>query len=218
MPIHQSLTFHSQISWCSYRHEIEKAVLSIPSFEAYGCDIIHFTATIRDFLKKSKAAGMTKALIDVQQNAGGNTFFAFKKGFETSDLIRDPQADDAFSSFPILTPLKEADCVLIQRQMFWVLHLHNFGTLQDWIILTIIYCLSTSGLPQINADTGRNQSSWETADEYYIATLQVSQFHLWRDSLWGRRSATSPQPYAAEEISIVISTLVFSHLDSITNP
>lgn len=75
MLIHQSLTFLSEISWCSHRHEIEKAVLSIPSFEAYGRDIIHFTATIRDFLKKSKAAGMTKVLIDVQQNAGGILFW-----------------------------------------------------------------------------------------------------------------------------------------------
>lgn len=116
-----------------FLHEIQTAVLSIPSFEAYGPDIIHFTDTIRDFLKKSKAAGMTKVLIDVQQNAGGNPFLAidaFKQVLESSELIGDSRANDSFSSFPILIPLEEADCVLIQRRMCWVIHLHNFGTLQ----------------------------------------------------------------------------------------
>ena len=117
-----------------FLHEIQIAVLSIPSFEAYGHDITHFTVTISDFLKKSKAAGMKKVLIDVQQNAGGNPFLAidaFKQVLESSDLICDSRANDFFSSFPILIPLVEADCVLIQRQMCWVIHLNNFGTLQD---------------------------------------------------------------------------------------
>ena len=117
-----------------FLHEVQIAVLSIPSFNAYGPDITDFTDTISDFLKKSKAAGMTKVLIDVQQNAGGNTFLAidaFKQVLESSDLIGDSRANDFFSSFPILIPLEEADCVLIQRQMCWVIHLHNFGTLQD---------------------------------------------------------------------------------------
>lgn len=75
---------------------------------------------------------MTKFLIDVQQNAGGQTFLAigeFEQVFETPDLICHSQSDDAFSFFPILISLEEADCVLIQRQMCWVLHLHSFGTL-----------------------------------------------------------------------------------------
>lgn len=59
---------------------------------------------------------------------------------------------------------------------------------QDGVNRTIIYRLSTSGLPQIHSDTGRNHSSWGTANDYYIATLQVSQFHLWRDSLWSERA------------------------------
>ena len=90
-----------------FLHEIQTAVLSIPSFEAYGPDIIHFTVTIRDFLKKSKAAGMTKVLIDVQQNAGGNPFLAidaFKQVLESSDLIGNSRANESFSSFPILIP------------------------------------------------------------------------------------------------------------------
>lgn len=116
-----------------FLHEIKTAVLSIPSFEAYGTNIINFTVTISEFLKKSKAAGMTKVLIDVQQNAGGNTFLAidaFKQVLESSDLIGDSRANHSFSSFPILISLEEADCVLIQRQMCWVIHLHNVGTLQ----------------------------------------------------------------------------------------
>lgn len=42
-----------------FLHEIQRAFFSILSFEAYCRDIIHFTVTIRDPLKNSKAAGMT---------------------------------------------------------------------------------------------------------------------------------------------------------------
>lgn len=68
-----------------FLHEIQTAVLSIPSFGAYYDDIVSFTVTISDFLKKSKAAGMKKILVDVQQNSGGNTFLAidtFKQVFQ----------------------------------------------------------------------------------------------------------------------------------------
>lgn len=83
-----------------FLHEILTAVLSIPSFEAYDDDIVHFTDTITEFLKKSKAAGMKKILIDLQQNAGGDTFLAidaFKQVFffTPPDPIYDTRANDS---------------------------------------------------------------------------------------------------------------------------
>lgn len=117
-----------------FLREIQTAVLSIPSFEAYDDDIVHFTVTISEFLKKSKAAGMKKILIDVQQNTGGNTFLAidaFKQVFEAPDPLHNPRADGTSSSFRILIPLEEVDCVLIQQLMCWVILSHKFGTVQE---------------------------------------------------------------------------------------
>ena len=53
------------------------AVLSVPSFQEYGEAIGTFSETIRDFIASSKAAGMEKFLIDLQQNYGGETLLAF---------------------------------------------------------------------------------------------------------------------------------------------
>ena len=52
-------------------------VLSIPSFEVFDNAIDSFSSTVGEFLRRSKAAGMKKIIIDVQQNAGGNAFLAF---------------------------------------------------------------------------------------------------------------------------------------------
>ena len=53
------------------------AVLSIPTF--YATDeyaLGNFSQTIADFLRESTEAGMTKILIDLQENYGGATFLA----------------------------------------------------------------------------------------------------------------------------------------------
>lgn len=57
--------------------ESSTAVLSIPTFDASGDDIDTFTGTIKAFLKKSKAAGMTKVVIDLQNNFGGDILLAY---------------------------------------------------------------------------------------------------------------------------------------------
>ena len=51
-------------------------VLSIPSFEVFGDPIKTFGDTVGEFIQRSKAAGMKKIVIDVQQNAGGNVLLA----------------------------------------------------------------------------------------------------------------------------------------------
>ena len=53
------------------------AVLSIPSFQMYGDDVDGFSNTVAEFLQRSKEAGMTKVVIDVQQNFGGDPLLAF---------------------------------------------------------------------------------------------------------------------------------------------
>jgi hypothetical protein len=56
--------------------DISTAVLSIPSFLAFGDAVISFSDTIGEFLRRSKQAGMKKVLIDVQQNSGGVNLLA----------------------------------------------------------------------------------------------------------------------------------------------
>lgn len=53
--------------------DISTAVLSIPTFEMLDNDIKTFSDTVGKFLGASRAAGMQKVLIDLQQNLGGDT-------------------------------------------------------------------------------------------------------------------------------------------------
>ena len=71
-----------------YLIDAKTAVLSIPSFDVYDEDVTAFSATIGIFLKKSKALGATKVLIDLQQNYGGSRLLAtdtFKHFFPAID-------------------------------------------------------------------------------------------------------------------------------------
>lgn len=49
------------------------AVLKIISFDASGADALDFQSTVREFLEKSKDAGMKKLVIDLRENRGGST-------------------------------------------------------------------------------------------------------------------------------------------------
>jgi hypothetical protein len=51
-------------------------VLSIPSFLEYGDAVGTFSETVGDFLTRCKAAGLTKIVIDLQQNNGGSVLLA----------------------------------------------------------------------------------------------------------------------------------------------
>ena len=52
------------------------AVLSIPSFDVTAEAVKTFSSTIGDFLNKSTAAGLTRFIIDLQRNRGGNDLLA----------------------------------------------------------------------------------------------------------------------------------------------
>ncbi|KAI0114150.1 hypothetical protein GGR51DRAFT_578351 [Nemania sp. FL0031] len=52
------------------------AVLSIPSFDEYGIAVNSFQNTVQEFIQRAGAAGMTKVVIDVQQNTGGQPLLA----------------------------------------------------------------------------------------------------------------------------------------------
>lgn len=60
-----------------FLHDILTAVLSIPTFQTFDQDSTQaFSAVIGQFLQSSKAAGMTKVIVDLQQNTGGDALLA----------------------------------------------------------------------------------------------------------------------------------------------
>ncbi len=71
--------------------DISTAVLSIPTFSMEGEYIQTFSDTVQDFLDAAHAAGLSKVLIDLQQNLGGDTLLAidtFKHFFPSNDTFR----------------------------------------------------------------------------------------------------------------------------------
>lgn len=52
------------------------AVLSIPSFDVTAEAVASFSSTIGLFLQKSKAAGLTRFIVDLQRNDGGSDLLA----------------------------------------------------------------------------------------------------------------------------------------------
>ncbi|KAI8631197.1 hypothetical protein F5Y19DRAFT_425383 [Xylariaceae sp. FL1651] len=66
------------------------AVLSIPNFDEYGEASDTFQSTVQRFIDEAKAAGMTRVVIDVQGNTGGQVLLAldtFKRFFPTVDTF-----------------------------------------------------------------------------------------------------------------------------------
>lgn len=73
-----------------YLRNISTAVLSIPTFQMQDGDIQSFSDTIGNFLNGSHSNGMTKIVIDLQQNLGGQTLLAVDafKHVKPRDLLR----------------------------------------------------------------------------------------------------------------------------------
>jgi hypothetical protein len=64
------------------------AVLSIPSFDVEGDAVATFQTAIGQFITRTKAAGLQKVVIDLQQNYGGQSLLAidtFKQFFPNID-------------------------------------------------------------------------------------------------------------------------------------
>ena len=69
-------------------NDTKLGVLSLPSFDEAGEAIGNFSNTIHEFILRSKAAGMKKILVDVQENSGGNSFLAIDAFKQVSYNLR----------------------------------------------------------------------------------------------------------------------------------
>lgn len=59
-----------------FLNDTSTAVISIPSFKEYGDAIGTFSNSVGEFLQRSRAAGLSRVVVDLQQNSGGDTFLA----------------------------------------------------------------------------------------------------------------------------------------------
>lgn len=164
------------------------AVLSIPSFQAFGDAVVTFSDTIGEFLRRSKQAGMTKVVIDVQQNGGGDTLLAVDafKRVRISQMIYHVIANGINQFFPLIDPFggsrlrahTTADVLGNTFTNYYENHpmdesVYYWMTARDWV--------ATS---RLNADTGRNFTSWgeffgpHMYDGGYFTTTVCFRIHL----------------------------------------
>lgn len=188
------------------------AVLSIPSFEVTGEAAMSFSTTIGDFISQTKAAGLTRIIIDLQRNEGGSDLLAtdaFKQFFPSVDpfngaRLRANDFGDAlgntFTTYYNTQPMNES----------------FYEALSSDVWVASVY---------LNAATGANFSPWS---EFFgphpdhgdlFTTVQ-------RDNLssvifdenatddsdtssgiviygYGNRSTTAPQPFSADQIILL---------------
>jgi Peptidase family S41 len=123
------------------------SVLSIPSFDEYGDAINTFQSTITEFLTRSRAAGLQKVVIDLQQNVGGQSLLAidtFKQFFPNID----PFAGSRMRAHPAANVMGNT------MTAFWD-SLNETGS--TYYALAANEWVATD---RIDADTGQNFTSW----------------------------------------------------------
>lgn len=180
------------------------AVLSIPTFWADGEAILEFDDTIKRFLGEAKAAGMSRVLIDLQQNAGGDIVLAYST-FKHFFPSIEPFAGSVMRANPL------ADVLGTKITAYW--DSFNDTEKQDYSYASADEWIATT---KTNAATGENFTSWEElfgpqSDE--IASFALTERfdvsnYLLAASMLGQETPpavlfepyTGDAPYAAEDI------------------
>ena len=188
------------------------AVLSIPSFEVTGEAALSFSTTIGEFISQTKTADLTRIIIYLQRNKGGSDLLAvdaFKQFFPSIDAFNGARlrANDFGDA------LGNTFTTYYNTQQ---LNVSFYEALSAEVWVASVY---------LNAATGANFTSWP---EFFgphpdhgdvFTTIQ-------RDNLssiifdenasddsdtssgiviygYGNRSATSPQPFSANQIILL---------------
>lgn len=190
------------------------AVLSIPSFDVTSEAVLSFSTTIGQFLNQSKAAGLTRFIVDVQRNAGGSELLAidaFKQFFPSIDpfsgsrLRAHPTADALGNTFTTYyTTTQDIDPGFYNELSadVWVAPVYlNAATGQnftDW--------------PEFFGPHAENGDLFTTTQRNNLSSIIFDENATGDDENassgivvygFGNRSITSPQPYPAEQIVIL---------------
>lgn len=124
------------------------AVLSIPTFYAYGDAIQSFTNTVDSFITQAKAEGLTKVVIDLQQNEGGAVLLAYSV-FKLFFPSIEPFAGSNMREHQLANLMGDVITRFYQAQDESS-YVHQSASADEWIAVS-----------RINADTGRNFTSWD---------------------------------------------------------
>ena len=195
------------------------AVLSIPSFEVTGEAVVSFSTTIGDFISRTKAAGLTRIIIDLQRNQGGSDILAtdaFKQFFPSIDAFNGARlrANDFGNA------LGNTLTTYYSTQQ---LNESFYEALSADVWVAPVY---------LNAATGASFTSWA---EFFgphpdhgdlFTTIQRDNFSsiIFDENAsddsdttsgivvygYGNRSATDPQPFAADQIILLSDALCSS--------
>jgi hypothetical protein len=129
-------------------HDESLAVLSVPTFWADEATIEFFTDTVSNFLTRAKAAGLSKVVIDLQQDEGDTFLLAYSVfqqffpsivPFAGINLREHQLADIMGSSVTSYYDSLDDDS-----------YAHQNSSAVEWIATT-----------RLNAETGRNFTSWK---------------------------------------------------------
>ena len=184
------------------------AILSIPSFIVNSENAATFSTTVQDFLIKSKAAGCTRVIIDVQRNTGGGDLLAtdtFKQFFPNIDPFGAGR----------LRAAKTADDLGNTFTQYYDTHLQSEMENPDYLTLSANAWVATDYL---NAQTGRNFSSWpeyfgphsEHADLFTTVQRDNLSSPIYTEAAaglvvygYGNRTINTTQPFKAEDVIIL---------------
>ena len=124
------------------------AILSIPSFDVTAEAVASFSSTVSDFLQKSKAAGRTRIIIDLQRNDGGSDLLAIDAFKQVRHpLLRPIYALTSLFSFSQLSiHLVRAVCGLTRSRMHLATHSLLITQPSRLILSFMNNCQRTSGL------------------------------------------------------------------------
>ncbi|TVY36957.1 Peptidase S41 family protein [Lachnellula subtilissima] len=194
------------------------AVLSLPSFQEPGFAVGSFSDTVTRFLNASKAAGMQKVVIDVQQNYGGDVFLAvdtYKQFFPTQE----PFGGSRMRATDPTNAMGDA------ITGYWETLDDSFDDYYDF------YDDEWMALTRNNADTNDNFTSWA---EFYGPhvfngdSFTTTQRYNFSDNVFSTistededddgftvygtdaRPANTTQPYAAKDVIILSDSLCSS--------
>ncbi|KAI3323720.1 hypothetical protein HD806DRAFT_72048 [Xylariaceae sp. AK1471] len=182
------------------------SVLSIPSFDEFDAALNTAQQTVREFIERSKEAGLQKVVIDLQQNTGGQVLLAiatFKQFFPNIEPFAGSQMR---ASHP--TDVMGRTLTQFFEQLPTDDELYPVYVIDEWV-----------SSARLNAETGSNFTSW---DEFFgpipagdDVVTRTQRFNLSSEifidnaaeggifDLNPTSSATSTPPWAPEDIIIL---------------
>ena len=124
------------------------AILSIPSFDVTAEAVTSFSSTVSDFLQKSKAAGRTRIIIDLQRNDGGSDLLAIDAFKQVRHPLLRPiyVLTSLFSFSQLSIHLVRAVCGLTRSRMHLATHSLLITQPSRLILSFMKNCQRTSGL------------------------------------------------------------------------